>query len=245
MTTPLSQFPKPEADQYQGQRKLFLVPLFTLSPATPEDGQQLLERYWSEVRDHIGNLERSLNAATHVYHEMVSSEGDEGMKVIELLNGKGYPFIRAMCQSTARLEATEDQSLVLENNDWQRCLSIGLMSEKVMSTALEGYRETTRKRFEHIGSRIDDTLQEGEAGVLFVREDHGIQFPSNLQVFYVAPPALDALKRWLDDRSRVADQSAQPPQETEVPAAAEPEQVDRGSEDEEDADQPTEDKASE
>ena len=245
MTTPLSQFPKPEAGQYQGQRKLFLVPIFTLSPAAPDEGQQLLERYWSEVRDHIGNLERSLNAASHVYHEMVFSEGDEGMKLIELLNGKGYAFIQAMCQSTAQLEATEDQALMHENNDWQRCLSIGLMSEKVMSTALEGYQETTRRRFEHIGTRIDDTLQEGEAGVLFIREDHSIQFPSNLQVFYVAPPALDALKRWLSDRSRAAEESAQPPQETEAPTTGEPEQVDGAGEDEEDAGQETEDKASE
>ena len=107
MTT-LSQFPKPQADQYEGKRKLFLVPIFTLSPDTPDDGQQLLERYWSEVRDHVGNLERSLNAAAHVYHEMVSEEGDEGMKLIEFLNIKGYPFIQAMCQSAARLEATED-----------------------------------------------------------------------------------------------------------------------------------------
>ena len=244
MTT-LSQFPKPEADQYAGKRKLFLVPIFTLSPDTPDDGQQLLERYWSEVRDHVSNLERSLTAAAHVYHEMVSEEGDEGMRLIEFLNIKGYPFIQAMCQSAARLEATEDLALVHENSDWQRCLSIGLMSEKVMSTALEGYRETTRKRFEHIVSRIDETLQEGEAGVLFVREDHGIQFPSNLQVFYVAPPALDALKRWLGDQSRAA-QSGQPPQDSEAPATGDTEQADQSGEDEDaEADQETENKASE
>ena len=219
MTTPLSQFPKPEADQYKSQRKLFLVPNFAFPPEVPEEGQRLLDRYWSEVRDHIQNLERSLGAISHVYHETVFSEGDEGMRLVENLNPRAYSFIQAMCSSTARLEATEDRALVEENTDWQRCISVGLVSEKVMNTALDGYRETTQKRFDALGSRIDDTLKVGEAGVLFVREDHRVQFPSDVQVFYVAPPALDALKRWLNDLMRSASQDLQP-----TPEAGQPEE---------------------
>ena len=214
MTQPLSQFPKPEAEQYKGRRKLFLVPMFAFPPDIPEDGQKLLERYWSEVRDHIENLERSLGSVSHVYHETVFSEGDDGLKLVEGLNPGACSFIQAMCRSTATLEATEDRALVEENSDWQRCLSIGLMSQKAMSTALEGYRETMQRRFEHIGSRIDETLKEDEAGALFIREDHRVQFPSDVQVFYVAPPVLDALKRWIDDQVRSA---TQPNQQAEQP----------------------------
>ena len=233
MTT-LSQFPKPEAAQYAGRRKLFLVPLFALPPGVPEDGAQLLERYWSEVRDHVNNLERSLGAVSHVFHETVFSEGDEGLKMVEALNPGASAFVQAMCRSTASLEATEDRSLVEENSDWQRCISIGLMSHKVISAALDGYRETTQKRFEHMGTRIEETLAEGEVGVLFVREDHHIQFPSNIQVFYVAPPGLDALKRWMDAQMRPAAQAGERAQSTgqsEDPASgadspAEPEDAD-------------------
>ena len=202
MTTPLSQFPKPEAEQYKGQRKLFLVPSLMLSPDAPEEGRTLLERYWSEVRDHIHNLERSLGPVTHVYHEIVFSESDEGMRLLETVNSGAYSFIHAMCQSTARLEATEDEALVTESSDWQRCLSIGLASEKVLTMALEGLQQATQKRFEHIGSRIDETLQQDEAGALFIREDHRVQFPPDIRVFFVAPPALDALKRWMADLVR-------------------------------------------
>ena len=204
----LSQFPKPEASQYAGCRKLFLVPLFALPPGVPEDGAQLLERYWSEVRDHVTNLERSLGAVSHVFHETVFSEGAEGLKMVEALNPGASAFVQAMCRSTASLEATEDRDLVEENADWQRCISIGLMSQKVISAALDGYRDTTQKRFEHMGARVEQTLGEGEVGVLFVREDHHIQFPSDIQVFYVAPPGLDALKRWMDAQTRPAAQPA-------------------------------------
>ena len=214
MTT-LSQFPRPEAGQYAGRRKLFLVPLFGLPPGIPEDGAQLLERYWSEVRDHVGNLERSLGAVSHVFHETVFSEGDEGLKMVEALNPGASAFVQAMCRSTASLEATEDRGLVEENSDWQRCISVGLMSQKVISAALDGYRDTTQKRFEHMGSRIEETLGEGEVGVLFVREDHHIQFPSDIQVFYVAPPGLDALKRWMDAQMRPPAQAPATAQQAE------------------------------
>ena len=214
MTTPLSQFPKPEAEQYKGQRKLFLVPNFSFPREAPDELNQLLDRYWLEVREHIGNLERSLSTVAHVYHETVFSEGDEGMKMLEAVNPNGYSFIQAMCSSTARLEATEDRALLEESSDWQRCITMGLLSQKVLSAALEGYQQATSGRFEHIGSRVDETLGEGEAGVIFVREDHRIQWPSDIQVFFVAPPALDALKRWIDDQIRTARQGPTEPEES-------------------------------
>ena len=216
----LGQFPKPEAGQYQGRRKLFLVPTFLFSAELPDEGQQLLDRYWSEVRDHVQNLERSLGSVSHVFHESLYVDGDAGMRLLEAVNPRGCSFIQAMCQSTARLEATEDRALVEESMDWQRCMSVGLLSEKVRSTAQEGYQEATAKRYEHIAARLDDTLKENEAGALFIGEDHRVQFPSDIQVFYVAPPSLDALKRWLEDQWRAAMQAASRPPE---PPAEEPE----------------------
>lgn len=215
MTTPLSQMPKPDAGQYAGKRKLFLVPSFMAGPDAPDEVLQLLDGYWSEVRDHINNLERSLGTVTHVYHEMVCSDGDEGMDLLQMLNPKGCAFIQALCSSGAHLETTEDQALVEESADWQRCISVGLVSEKVLKTAVDGYQEATKLRWEHIGTSIDETLKEGESGAIFVREDHRVQFPSDIQVFYVAPPSLDSLKRWISDRYRPRPQTDEGPAEAQ------------------------------
>ena len=162
MSTRLSQMPKPEAEQYKEERKLFLVPNFFLSPDTPQDGLDLLESYWSEIRDHVENLERSLGKVSHVYHEVVYADGDEGMRTLQEMNPKGSSFIHAMCQSDAKLEATEDRALLEESSDWRRCLSAGLVSEKVLSMAMEGYQQATKGRYEHIARRIDETLQAGD-----------------------------------------------------------------------------------
>ncbi len=206
--TPLSQMPKPAAGQYMAKRKLFLVPNIALPMGVPEDGDKLLERYWSEVRDSVERLERSLGAVRSVFHESLFEDSEENMtKWLEALNPKACAFIQVMCSSTAKLEPTEDRTLFEENADWQVCLSIGLRSKKVQELAWEGYQETTRRRYEHIGRRIGEALQEGESGVIFIREDHRVQFPDDVQVFYVAPPSLDAIKRWVGDYYRAAAQA--------------------------------------
>ncbi|MCY3637648.1 MAG: hypothetical protein OXG80_00965, partial [Chloroflexi bacterium] len=84
---------------------------------------------------------------------------------------------------------------------------IGLMSEKVMNLAISGIQETTQQRFDHIAERISETLTNTGNGALFISEGHRVQFPADIQVFFVAPPALDALKRWIDSQMRGAAQA--------------------------------------
>jgi hypothetical protein len=199
MTQRITQLPKPDAGQYTEDRKLFLVPNFMIPPNAPKEGQDLLEGYWSEVRSHIENLERSLGKVAHVYHEIVYSEGDEGLAMLQEVNPKGSAFIQVLCQTDAKLEAAEDKAMVEESMDWQRCLTIGLASEKVARMAMEGFQEATQGRFDHIAKKIDETLKVSESSVLFIGEGHRIQFPSDVRVFYVAPPSLDSLKRWLSN----------------------------------------------
>ena len=199
MTTPLSQMPKPSVEQFEGRKKLFLVPNHVLPPNAPEEGLELLSKYWSEVRDSIANLERSLGPVSKIYHELIYTGDDDGLQQIEMMNPNGGPFIRAMCQSTAALHPLEDADLVLENTDWQRVLTIGPASQKVLTAALDGYQSTLDARYMAIPERISGDLTDGECAALFIREDHRVQFSSDVQVFYVAPPALDAFKRWLED----------------------------------------------
>ena len=198
----LGKISKPDASQFMGKRSLFLVPNFVFPPDVSPEADNLLESYWSEVRDHIQNLERSLGPVRHVFHEMLYETGEDGMKLLDLLNPKAKSFIQALCESSATLAVTEDRALVEESMDWQRCLSVGLASEKVMKIAFDGMNDAVQKRFENIASVIDQTLEEGEAGVLFIRDDHKVQFPREIQVFFVGPPSLDAIKRWISEQMK-------------------------------------------
>ena len=202
MAAELSQIPRPQADRFVGKKNLFLVPNYVTAPGTPPAGQELITRYWSEVRDSITNLERSLGAVSKVYHELIGASDDEGLQHVDMINPSASALIRAMCQSTASLRALEDAELVAEHTDWQRILTMGPASQKVLAAALEGYEATLASRYDAIADRISSDVSEGESGVLFIREDHRVQFPVDVQVFFVAPPSLDALKRWLDELFR-------------------------------------------
>jgi hypothetical protein len=100
--------------------------------------------------------------------------------------------------------------------DWSRCLAIGLQSQKVFTTAYQSYTELSKKRNEHIARRIDETLKADEIGILFMREGHEVQFPEDIQVFYIAPPALDDIRRWLRDREAGAPPPEKQPEEKEA-----------------------------
>lgn len=207
MSKPITQIPKPEAVQYSGSRKLLLVPAYIFSPEVPEDGKKILASYWSEVEEQILNLQTALGTVTRIYHEGLCYDGDAAIKILAGLNPYANSFIERLSGSSSTIIATETRAIMEENADWQKCLTVGLMSETVREIAINGYQNSTAKRFEHIGSTIDETLNDKEVGVLFIREDHKVQFPKDIQVFYVAPPSLDNLKRWIEDQVRAVSEN--------------------------------------
>ena len=200
MTTPLSEIQRPDAQGFKQGRKLYLVPLFLAPPDAPAELQEKLEQYWAGAQEHIARLEAALGPVNRIYHETVFLPGEEGAKLVEQLNPAGYPVISSRCEAGAQLEATEDRALIEETADWQRCLSIGLVSVKASSTVFEAYLEVTNRRYQHIASHIDETLNEDESSILVIGDDHRVQFPGDIQVFYVAPPPLNDLRRWISDR---------------------------------------------
>ena len=207
MTT-LGQMPKPDAEQYRDQRKIVFVPMLLMPGDLPEEARHLVERFWSEVRDNVSSLERSLGSVACVFHEALHVGGDEGLQHIEPINAHGMTFIEALVRSNARLELTEDIELLQQSSDWQRCMSVGLMSEKVGDAAMTGFQDATTQRYEFIASRIDDALKPAELGIMFLRQDHRVQFPQDVQVFYVSPPALNDINRWIEDQMRRLAQEA-------------------------------------
>lgn len=103
---------------------------------------------------------------------------------------------------------------------------MGFISQKVAKMVSDFFMEASKKRYEHIAKRIDETLQDDEVAVLFIREGHRVQFPPDIEVFSVAPPALDDIHRWLRDSSRVEEKT----EEKEVEAETTDEKADEKAE---------------
>ena len=201
MTEELGKVEKPEADKFKNKRKLYLVPLLFQWTEAPEEYIEKFNLYWQQVREQVANLESTIGKVSRIYHESITMAGEEGLKVLEKLNPVSCQIVRDNCQSGAQLEVTEDTALAEESMDWERHLLMGFMSQKVAKMVADFFDEASKKRYEYIGKKINETLKDKEAAMLFIREGHRVQFPKDIEVFMVAPPALDDIHRWLRDSS--------------------------------------------
>ena len=208
MAQELGKIEKPSVEGFKAARKLFFVPLLFTPKQLEGELFEKVFRYWDQVESQLSNLELKLGMVKKVYHELVPVGGEEGSKIIEELNSTSYGIVKARLDKGAQLEPLEDADLLTESMDWTKCLAIGLQNQKVFDKVYESYIQAHKKRNEHIAKMIDETLQEAEVGVLLMREGHQVQFPADIEVFYVSPPGLDEIKRWLRTREIEAEKEA-------------------------------------
>ena len=199
MSEELGKIEKPPAEEFKRGRKLYFVPLIYCGREPPAEYLKKFSKYWNQVENQMSDLELKLGKVDKIYHELIPVGGEDGLKAIKELNDKSYQIIRNRLDKGAQLEATEQGELLTEFMDWSKCLATGLQNQKVLAKIYEFYTEASKRRNEHIARQIDETLKADEIGVLFMRAVHRVQFPSDIQIFYVAPPALDEIERWLRD----------------------------------------------
>lgn len=184
-------------------RKLYLVPLLPVAEphqkGLPKDYPAKLETYWNEVNLRLDDLRSKVGKIYKIYHELIDEEGEKGLKKIKKLNGNSYRIVKRYVDRGAELQATEDINLVRESMDWTRCLAANLQSEKALSKISQFYVEAMQKRDEFIAKRINETFRENESGIIFIRENNSVKFPSDIEIFRVHPPVLDDIRRYLWD----------------------------------------------
>ena len=199
MSEQLGRIERPSLESYRGKRKLLLVPLLAMPPEDAEDGVAIVGRYWEQVGTQVTSLELGIGWVRHVYHETLPVGGEDGLQMLEASGEMGsHTLARTKCAAGAVLEEGEDAETLLETMDLQRCLMMPFASQKVAGQLQQWLGDAVRRRNEHFIQRIDETLGQNEVGLLLVNERHQLQFPQDIEVFYVAPPALDEYRRWVE-----------------------------------------------
>ncbi len=201
MAQELGKVEKPEVSSFKHNRKILQVPLVYAGKDSPPEYKELFEKYWQQVNEMVNKLENSLGSVTIIFHETVNHDGEEGLKLLEELNAKSHELVCNRCKDGSKLKCVEDTQLLEEAMDWERCLMIGFLSDKVATKVYEFFGEASRQRYQYISKAIDETMKDGDVALLFIREGHLVQFPKDVDVFSVAPPALDEIHRWARDRA--------------------------------------------
>lgn len=205
MAEELGKIEKPPVASFKKGRKLYFVPLVYGSKDLPDDYLQKFNKYWEQAEKQVAELATKLGEVNRVYHELVASSGEDGLKAVAELSEKSRKIVGSCLEKQAQLEPVEDNDILSEFMDWSRCLIIGLQNPGVVSKVYDAYLDAGKKRNEYIARKIDETLKENEIGLLLMRENHQVQFPADIQVFYIAPPALDEIKRWLREQESKPD----------------------------------------
>ncbi|VUT24772.1 MAG: hypothetical protein MOIL_00674 [Candidatus Methanolliviera sp. GoM_oil] len=200
MSERIGKIERPSVEQFKGKRKICFVPLIYTWKDAPEDYKTLVEDYWKEIREQIANMKERVGKIAKIYHEMIFLSGENGIKDLEKLNKDSYEIVKSECSSGAELVSTEKRKATEECADWERCLAIGLKSERVRTKVSKLYMDASEERYGYVAKRIDKTLKDGESGILFFGENHWIVFPQDIEVFNVYPPSLDDLHRWPSDQ---------------------------------------------
>jgi len=203
MPEQLGKIERPEAERFKHGKKLYLVPLVYSGEEIPDEYKEKCSRYWQQVAEQLANLASKIGMVNLIYHESIFQSGEDGMKAMERLSPGSYQIAKTQYDKGAIFETVEERELFEEVVDWQRCLMLGFISDKVASKISEFYVDAAKKRNEFMAKKISETLKDNEAGLLFIREEHSVQFPSDIEVFSIFPPALDEIHRWYRDQARL------------------------------------------
>ncbi len=205
MSQELGKIEKPEVQGFKDSRKILQVPLIYAGKNSPEEYLELYEKYWRQVDEMVAKLESKLGRVTMIFHETIDREGEGALEILKELHPKSHEMVNKRCPQSASLKCIEVGELLEEVMDWERCLMVGLISEKASKQVYEAYSDASRKRYQYISKTIDESLKAGDIALLFIREGHLVQFPQDVEVFMVAPPALDEIHRWALDRAAKRD----------------------------------------
>ena len=183
----LGKISKPSVDRFKNKKRLIYVPVFFVPPQISEIKENNpFKDYWAEIADNINKLELSLGKIDIIFHEMNTKSKEDGLNIIENLNPDGIDFIKVLHNSGSKISDFENEELITELMDWQRASSSGIMSTKAREIISKEYNETNSQRNKNLLNKISEELNIGSNGILFMREDHGLQFDNETEVFYVS-----------------------------------------------------------
>jgi len=177
-------------------RKLLFVPIIhteaDLGSAAPAIGRRsaslwgekrwaqhkaVVSEFWQRVADYLSHIEA---ADLRIYQDGLLAGGELGRRIVEegaKRGSKNYEIILDLMKRGAEIRATEDASLLKEEYEHISRLTQAKSPAHGMPTHMEyeSHKERlTNKRDRFVAKTINETLGEGEVGILFMGAYHDV-----------------------------------------------------------------------
>ena len=132
---------------------------------------------WDSISNYLDALEAN---GLKIYQDGLVADGELGMKIIEdgvSKGSKNYEIISRLIQRGAKLIKTEDLSIIMkEYNHVIKMAQAKSFKERLMATLKYKFKKgkLLKERDEYIARRINETLHDGETGIIFIGAQHDI-----------------------------------------------------------------------
>ena len=161
--------------------------------------QQQVLAFWRRLRaELVERVEKELAGASweelRIYQDAMPAGGETARRIVEEVAGKGslnYQMLRDLLKRGARIEKTEHAGLLREE---YRLIKHIMAASRPAERAQA--QQTYRRRSEtllaqrdcFIAKRIDQTLKEGEVGLLFIGASHQVRsyLPKDIEVILLS-----------------------------------------------------------
>ncbi len=149
--------------------------------------EETILSFWDVIIKYFDSIEVS---GFKLYQDGMPAEGEVGRKIVEegvKSGSKNYEVISRLLQKGAILVKTEEFNLVKEEHN----MLLRITGAKTAVNRLAGLvryklakNNLLNKRDEFIAKRIDETLKEGETGIIFIGAYHNIKqrLPEDIQI---------------------------------------------------------------
>lgn len=149
--------------------------------------KEAISGFWDSIARYFDSLKVS---DLKIYQEGLVAEGEIGLKIIsegEKKGNKNYEIVSRLISRGDRLMKTEDYFLVRKEHDFiVRINETKNFIKKIIATLNYKFHRNKllRERDEFIAHTIDETLVEGETGVLFLGAHHEIlsKLPEDIKI---------------------------------------------------------------
>ena len=211
----LGKIPKRKIENITTKRKAYLVAMLPNIPFS-EEYTEKLKNYWDAIDAHITQMESKAGPVKKIFVEGIIGKGDDAELMLEKSSPLTLPIIKSRLSSGAKFESYEEKELFEKFIDLGRCLQMGLISEYVTNLITTEYKNISEQRYKQIINNLDQSVEDGE-GMLLIGSDIQNVIPDDMEKFFISPPELDDIHRWIRDNANNLSQQ----QTTEEPTESE------------------------
>ena len=207
MSEELGKISKPQAENVQLKKKLYLVQNIQNYFPGNKDFESLLKEYWDSISDQLDNLEKTAGNINFIYIEGMYQEYDVASKLLNDNNKWCLSTIESRVKSGSNYKKIEDENNYKQLIDWTRIAQLGFVSENAKEVTEENYKKIITERSTIIHDELNK-IKEGEAA-LFIISSGSHKFPEDMEIFNVIPPSLDKMNRWITENQNGLQDSNQ------------------------------------